>query len=79
MKKTIAMVWPLAVFVPFVVAAYLYAAHGHAARASQQPLAIAQLSAELARTFSYGLVGADPVHVSRPLRAVAALPAPQAS
>lgn len=54
MRKTISIYWPLAIIVPLVAVAYLYASN--AARPSE-PQPIAQVSAELARTVSFGLVG----------------------
>jgi uncharacterized BrkB/YihY/UPF0761 family membrane protein len=80
MKKTISMYWPLAVFVPLAAAAYLYVS-GEAAssRATQAPLGADQLTAELARTVSYGLVGDDRVLPGKPMRAVASLQPAEAS
>jgi len=54
MKKKISVYWPLALIVPCAVIAW-----GHAWNTAKQqmPLATDQLTAELARTVSYGLVG----------------------
>jgi hypothetical protein len=52
MKKTISIYWPLAVIVPFAVIAGL---HTYGARAPR-PLAAERVTAELARTVSYGLI-----------------------
>jgi len=79
MKKTISMYWPLAVFAPLAAAAYLYACNETASRIAQPPLAAEQLTAELARTISYGLVGDDTASALKPMRAVVALPGAQAS
>ncbi len=57
MRNTISMYWPLAIVLPLAAAAYLYASN--AARPSE-PQPIAQVSAELARTVSFGLVGDSP-------------------
>ncbi|MEX3630197.1 MAG: hypothetical protein VB138_12750 [Burkholderia sp.] len=58
------MYWPLAIVVPLAAAAYLYASN--AARPSE-PQPIGQVSAELARTVSFGLVGDSP-EAARPRR-----------
>ena len=79
MKKTISMYWPLAVFVPLAAAAYLYVSGEAASRMAQAPLGADQLTAELARTVSYGLVGDARVLPVKPMRAVAALQPAEAS
>jgi hypothetical protein len=79
MKKTISMYWPLAVFVPLAAAAYLYLSSGSASPVAQSPLGAAQLTAELARTVSYGLVGDDSAAPVKPVRAVTSLQASEAS
>ncbi|HEY1997537.1 hypothetical protein [Paraburkholderia sp.] len=79
MKKTILMYWPLAVFVPLAAAAYLYVSSESASRISQPPLAANQLTAELARTVSYGFVDDSPASPVKPMRAVVSLPTPEAS
>jgi hypothetical protein len=65
MKRKILVYWPLALIVPFAAIAWL-----HAWQTAQQtmPLAAEELTAELARAVSYGLVGSDgkvPVKASR--------------
>ncbi|ACR29550.1 hypothetical protein [Burkholderia glumae] len=71
MKKTISMYWPLAIIVPLAAAAYL---HASAVARPGEPLAIEQASAELARTVSFGLVGASPDAASAtPIAAARAL------
>ncbi|MBN3762770.1 hypothetical protein [Burkholderia sp. Ac-20365] len=56
MKKKISVYWPLAVVVPLAAVAYLHLYNGAAA---QSPLAAERVSAELARTVSYGFVGGE--------------------
>ncbi len=70
------MYWPLAVIVPLAAAAYLHVRGDAASRASQAPLAAGQVTAELARTVSYGLVGDDATLPAKSLRETASLPAP---
>jgi hypothetical protein len=79
MKRKISVYWPLALFVALAAAACLYANGESAARNAQAPLAADQLSAELARTVSYGLVGGDAVAPVKHMRSVAAMPAAQVS
>ncbi len=79
MRKTISMYWPLAVFVPLAAAAYLYVSGVAASGAAQTPLGADQLTAELARTVSYGLVGNDHALPVKPVRAVASLQPAEAS
>lgn len=79
MKKTISMYWPLAVFVPFAAAAYLYLSSATASPMAQSPLGADQLTAELARTVSYGLVGEDSAARVKPMRAVTSVQASEAS
>ncbi|TDN69559.1 hypothetical protein [Paraburkholderia sp. BL10I2N1] len=76
MKKTILMYWPLAVILPLAAAAYIHACSEAASRASQAPLAAGQLTAELARTVSYGLVDDNAGAATKNMRATASLPAP---
>lgn len=74
MKKTISVYWPLAIVVPLAAAAYLHI-HGDAAsRASQAPLAAGQLTAELARTASYGMIDDASALRAKPMRAAKAMP-----
>ncbi|PXW26295.1 hypothetical protein [Paraburkholderia caballeronis] len=56
MRKTISVYWPLAVIVPLAAIAL---AHAWNTAAAQMPLAADQLTAELARAVSYGIVGSD--------------------
>jgi hypothetical protein len=79
MKKTILMYWPLAVFVPFAAAAYLHLSNGTASPVAQSRLGAEQLTAELARTVSYGLVGDESAARVKPMRAVTSLQASEAS
>jgi hypothetical protein len=58
MKKTIAMYWPLAIVLPLAVVAYLHLCSA-VKHANATPLAASEVTAELARTVSYGLVGAE--------------------
>ncbi|MGH8781115.1 hypothetical protein [Paraburkholderia sp.] len=75
MKKTISVYWPLAIVVPLAAAAFLHICSDAASRASQAPLAANQLTAELARTVSYGFI-ADTIDTPmKPIRATA-LPLP---
>ncbi|MGF6599510.1 hypothetical protein P3T23_004238 [Paraburkholderia sp. GAS448] len=75
MKKTILVYWPLAVILPLAAAAYIHACSDAASRASQAPLAAGQLTAELARAVSYGLVD-DASAATKNMRETASLPAP---
>lgn len=78
MKKIISVYWPLAIVVPLAVAASLHIC-GAASRASQTPLAAGQLTAELARAVSYGMVDSGPTLPAKPIRAVTAMPVAEAS
>ncbi|WP_207001133.1 hypothetical protein [Trinickia mobilis] len=53
MKKKISIYWPLAVIVPLAAVAYL---HAYSDAAAHAPLAAYQVTAELARTVSYGYI-----------------------
>ena len=67
MKTTISVYWPVAVVLALAVAAAMQSygeRKAHAARTAHTPLAAAQLSAELARAVSYGLVGGNPGRAS---------------
>ncbi|CAM2189678.1 conserved hypothetical protein [Paraburkholderia sacchari] len=69
MKKKIMVYWPLALIVPLAAIAWVHAWN----TAEQQfPLAADQVSAELARAVSYGLVGAGDVTapVKAPVKAI---------
>ncbi len=57
MRKKILIYWPLAVIVPLAAVAYL---HAYGDAATHAPLAAQQVTAELARTVSYGLVADEP-------------------
>jgi hypothetical protein len=79
MKKTISMYWPLAIVVPLAAAAYLHICGDAASHGSQAPLAADQLTAELARAVSYGMVGDATKLPAKPMRAVTSVPVAQAS
>ncbi|WGS48588.1 hypothetical protein LFL96_12390 [Paraburkholderia sp. D15] len=79
MKKTILVYWPLAVVVTLAAAAYLHICGDVASRASQAPLAADQLTAELARAVSYGMIDDASALPAKPLRAVVTMPSAQAS
>ncbi|WP_341315020.1 hypothetical protein WN982_07030 [Paraburkholderia sp. IMGN_8] len=79
MKKTISVYWPFAIVVPLAAAAYLHICGDAASRAPQAPLAADQLTAELARAVSYGMVGDAATLPAKPVRAVTSLPLAQAS
>jgi hypothetical protein len=73
MKKKIVVYWPLALIVPLAAIAWVHAWH----TAEQQlPLAAEQVSAELARTVSYGFVdnAGDVKAPVKAMRTVAPLP-----
>lgn len=74
MKKKIGVYWPLAIVVPLVAAAYLHLG-GAAFAGHSVPLAADQVTAELARAVSYGLVGDEPVSAAEPVHAITGLPA----
>ncbi|CAD6513756.1 hypothetical protein LMG28727_00758 [Paraburkholderia kirstenboschensis] len=79
MKKTIAVYWPLALVLALAGLAYMQICADGASRASQAPLAAEQLTAELARAVSYGMIDDAASPPAKPLRAVTVLPLPQAS
>ncbi|WP_027212039.1 hypothetical protein [Burkholderia sp. WSM2232] len=79
MRKTIAMYWPLALVIGLAAAAYLHVCSDAAARGPQAPLAADQLSAELARAVSYGMIDDASSPAVKPLREIPALPLMQAS
>jgi hypothetical protein len=56
MRKKISVYWPLALIVPLAAIAWMHAWH---TAEQQMPLAAEQLSAELARTVSFGLVESE--------------------
>jgi hypothetical protein len=76
MKKKIVVYWPLALIVPLAAIAWLHAWN----TAEQQfPLAADQVSAELARAVSYGLID-DGADMKAPVKALrSATPLPQTS
>jgi hypothetical protein len=53
------MYWPVAIVVPLALAACLNLFNQGTMQFSPMPLAAARVSAELARTVSYGFVGVD--------------------
>ena len=59
MKKKISVYWPLVIVVPLAAVACLHLYNGAAGQTFQSPLAAERVSAELARTVSYGFVGGD--------------------
>ena|GEM_PF-473300 len=77
MRKKIVVYWPLALIVPLAAIAWL---HAWNTAAQQFPLAADQVSAELARAVSYGLVGSagDMKAPVKAMRTVTPLP-PQTS
>ena len=79
MKKTISVYWPLAIVVPLAAAAYLHICGDAASRVPQTPLASDQLTAELARAVSYGMIDDVSPLRAKPMRAVTAMPAAEAS
>ncbi|MFM0228413.1 hypothetical protein [Paraburkholderia dipogonis] len=79
MKKTISVYWPLAIVVPLAAAAYLHICGDAASRVSQAPLAADQLTAELARAASYGMIDDASTLPAKPMRAATAMPAAEAS
>jgi hypothetical protein len=60
MRKTISMYWPLAIVLPLAAAAFLHLCSSAVKHAGATPLAASEVTAELARTVSYGLVGDEP-------------------
>ncbi|HEX7932331.1 MAG TPA: hypothetical protein VF573_04520 [Paraburkholderia sp.] len=79
MRKTIAVYWPLALVVVLAAVACLHICGDAASRARQAPLAADQVTAELARAVSYGMIDDAVPPPARPLRAVTAMPVPEAS
>jgi hypothetical protein len=79
MKKTISGYWPLAIVVPLAALAYLHISGNAASRASQAPLDADQLTAELARAVSYGMIDAKAALPAKPIRAATAMPLAEAS
>ncbi|ACD16977.1 hypothetical protein [Paraburkholderia phytofirmans] len=79
MKKTISVYWPLAIVVPLAAAAYLHICGDAASRVPQAPLAADQLTAELARAVSYGMIDDASTLRAKPMRAATAMPGAEAS
>jgi FlaG/FlaF family flagellin (archaellin) len=79
MKKTISVYWPLAIVVTLAAIGYLHVYGQTASRASQAPLDADQLTAELARAVSYGVIDAASSLPAKPTRAATALPVADAS
>ncbi|NKJ48596.1 hypothetical protein CIC12_18000 [Burkholderia sp. SG-MS1] len=79
MKKTISVYWPLAIVVPLAAAAYLHICGAAASRAPQMTLDADQLTAELARAVSYGMIDAASALPAKPMRATASMPLAEAS
>ncbi|MFM0141180.1 hypothetical protein [Paraburkholderia sp. RL18-085-BIA-A] len=79
MKKTISVYWPLAIVVPLAALAFLHISGNAASRAPQAPLDADQLTAELARAVSYGMIDAAAALPAKPIRAAAAMPLAEAS
>jgi hypothetical protein len=76
MKKTISVYWPLAIVVSLAVVAYLHICSNATSRAPQTPLDADQLTAELARAVSYGMIDAASALPAKP---ITAMPIAQAS
>jgi hypothetical protein len=79
MKKIISVYWPLAIVVPLAAAACLHICGDAASRSAQAPLAADQLTAELARAVSYGMVDSRATLPAKPMRAAPAMPLAEAS
>jgi hypothetical protein len=79
MKKTISVYWPLAIVVPLAVLAYLHICGSAATRAPQAPLDADQLTAELARAVSFGMIDAGSTLPPKRMRAATAMPLADAS
>ncbi|REG59049.1 hypothetical protein B0G80_1774 [Paraburkholderia sp. BL6669N2] len=79
MKKTISVYWPLAIVLPLAAAGYLHICGNAASRVPQAPLAADQLTAELARAVSYGMIDDASTLPAKPMRATTAMPVAEAS
>jgi hypothetical protein len=79
MKKTISVYWPLAIVVPLALLAYLHICVNAASHAPQAPLDADQLTAELARAVSYGMIDAASALPAKPMRAATTEPLAEAS
>lgn len=79
MRKKISVYWPLAIVVPLAAAAFLHFCGDAASRAPQAPLAADQLTAELARAVSYGMIDGSSALPAKRMRAPKAMPLADAS
>jgi hypothetical protein len=79
MKNTISVYWPLAIVVPLAAIAYLHFSGSAASRVSQAPLDANQVTAELARAVSYGMIDAASALPAKPMRAATTMPLADAS
>ena len=79
MKKTISVYWPLAIVVPLAAVAYLHICANTGSRVSQAPLDADQLTAELARAVSYGMIDTASALPAKPMRAATTMPLADAS
>ncbi|WP_321908968.1 MULTISPECIES: hypothetical protein [unclassified Paraburkholderia] len=71
MRKKITVYWPLALIVPLAVIAWV---HAWKTAEQQMPLAADQVTAELARAVSYGLVGSEGKTPVKAMNSIAPLP-----
>lgn len=71
MRKKITVYWPLALIVPLAVIAWV---HAWKTAEQQMPLAADQVTAELARAVSYGLVGSEGKTPVKAMNGIAPLP-----
>lgn len=79
MKNKISVYWPLAIVVLLASTAWLHVGGHVASRSSQAPLAADQVTAELARAVSYGIIDAAVALPAKPVGAVSAVPLAEAS
>lgn len=75
MKKKISVYWPLAIVVPLAAIAYLHLYNSNVTQPSTSPLAAERVSAELARTVSYGFVGGEAAIPAETMPAASRMPA----
>ncbi|CAD6534246.1 hypothetical protein ACFQ3P_16675 [Paraburkholderia sabiae] len=75
MKKKISVYWPLAIVVPLAAIAYLHLYNSNVPQPSTSPLAAERVSAELARTVSYGFVGGEAAMPAETMPAASRMPA----
>ncbi|MDE1183917.1 hypothetical protein [Paraburkholderia sp.] len=66
MKKTIVVYWPLAIVLSLAAAALIHICGDVVARAHQAPLAADEVTAQLARAISFGLVDDEAVAAIKP-------------